>query len=94
MRTFNPLEAGRCGRHLPGNRGGVAGIRLAWRGRHPPGNWHGRGRRTGKEGLAVASLAAAEAAEAGREVGGGGSGRGLVVLRHHEETGVPPGQRL
>src|SRR5438445_11459005 len=43
-------------------------------------------------GLAVASLAAAEAAEAGRQVGGGGSGLGLVVFGHHQETGVPPGQ--
>jgi hypothetical protein len=94
MRTFNPWKPSGVAGTPPGNRGGVAGIRLAWRGRHPPGNWHGRGRRTGKDGLAVASLAAAEAAEAGREVGGGGSGRGLVVLRHHEETGVPPGQRL
>ena len=40
------------------------------------------------------AFAAAEAAEAGRQVGGGGPGLGLVAFGHREETGVPPGQCL
>src|SRR5882724_2660163 len=51
-------------------------------------------RQTPTRGLAVAPLAAAEAAKAGRQVGGGGPGLGLVAFRRHEETGVPPGQCL
>src|SRR5262249_6287205 len=52
------------------------------------------GERPAGSKLAVASLAAAGAAGAGREVGGGGAVLGLVVFRRRREAGVPPARRL